>query len=46
MSVHQTTGMTGTALVGGEKITNGQQASLVVRITFSNVIIEITIEIP
>jgi hypothetical protein len=46
MSVHETTGMRGTALAGGEKITNGQRAYLVVRITFSNVIVEITIEVP
>jgi hypothetical protein len=46
MSVHQTTGMTGTAPAGGDNITNGRGYTLVIRIKFSNMIIEIMLEIP
>jgi len=46
MSVHETTGTTGTAPVGGDNITNGRGYVLIIRIKFSNMIIEIMLEIP
>jgi hypothetical protein len=47
MSVHQTTGMTGTAPAGGDIITNSRRVLLVVVcISVSDMIITIILEMP